>query len=122
MHAQVAHLTQLPAKSLSFPPAQAVKVKYPSTTFSKAPGFFNAAWYKQFNWLDYSIEKDARYCYPCWLFGSVSAMGRSRSEQVFTLIGFKSWKHAIGKKVLISHSNSISHKESMVAWEQYRIN
>jgi len=46
----------------------------------------------------------------------------TRPEQVFTLIGFKSWKHAIGKKVLVGHSNSISHKESMVAWEQHRIN
>ena len=42
---------------------------------------------------------------------------------MFSLTGFKSWKHATGKMgVLVSHSNSYSHKEAMVAWEQYRIN
>ena len=61
-------------------------------------------------------------CYPCWLFGSVSAIGSSRPETGFILIGFKDWKHATGKKEIICHSNSLSHKESMVALEQYRVN
>ena len=101
-------------QSLSFPPAQPVKAKYPSTMFSKVPRCFNAVWYKQFNWLEYSIERDVCYCYPCRLFGSMSVMGRSRPEQTFTLTGFKSWKHATGKKgILVGLLNSISHKESM---------
>jgi len=96
------------AQSLSFPPALPVIAKYPSTTFSKASRCFNAAWYKWFNWLEYSIGKDAFYCYPCRLFGLVSPMARSRPEQAF---GFKRWKHAAGKQgVLVGHSNSTSHK------------
>ena len=111
------------AESVDSLPAQPVKSKYPFTMFSRVPRCFNAAWYKQHKWLEYSVERDACYCYPCRLFGSKSAVGRSRPEQVFILTGLKSWKHATGKTgVLVSHSNSCSHKEAMVAWEQYRIN
>ena len=111
------------AQSPCFPPAQPIKTRYPSTMFSNVSRCFSPAWYKSFQWLEYSVEKDACFCYPCRLFGSVSAIGSSRPETAFTLIGFKDWKHATGKKgILICHCNSLSHKESMVAWEQYRVN
>ena len=90
--------------------------------FSNVSRCFNPAWFKSFQWLEYSVEKDACYCYPCQLFGSARAIDSSRPETAFTLTGFSGWKHATGKKgILICHSNSFSHKESMVAWEQYRI-
>ncbi|XP_065917551.1 zinc finger MYM-type protein 1-like [Dysidea avara] len=111
------------AETIAFPPVQPVKAKYPSTMISKVPRCFTAAWYKQYEWLEYSVETDACYCYPCRLLGAQSVMGKSRPEQVFTLSGFKDWKHATGKKgALVGHSNSLSHKEAMVAWEQYKIN
>ena len=103
------------AQSPYFPPAQPIKTRYPSTMFSNVSRCFSPAWYKSFQWLEYLVEKDA-------CFGSMSAIGSSRPETAFTLIGFKDWKHATGKKgILICHSNSLSHKESMVAWEQYRV-
>ena len=49
----------------------------------------NPAWYKSFQWLQYLVEKNACFCYRCQLFGSVSTIGNSRPETVFTLIGFK---------------------------------
>jgi len=111
------------AESIACSPVLSVKAKYPPTMFSKVPRCFNAAWYKQYAWLEYSVEKDACYCYPCWLFGPPSAVGRSRPVQDFTLTGFTNWKHATGKKgALVGHSDSLSHKEAMVAWEQYRFN
>ena len=110
------------AQSPCFPPVQPIKTRYPSTMFSNVSRCFNPAWFKSFQWLEYSVEKDACYCYPCRLFGSARAIGSSRPETAFTLTGFSDWKHATGKKgILICHSNSFSHKESMVAWEQYRI-
>ena len=110
------------AQSPCFSPAQPIKTRYPSTMFSNVSRCFNPAWFKSFQWLEYSVEKDACFCYPCRLFGSVNAIGSSRPETAFTSTGFKDWKHATGKKgILVCHSNSFSHKESMVAWEQYRI-
>ena len=111
------------AESIAFSLVQPVKAKYPPTMFSEVPRCFNAVWYKQHAWLEYSVEKDACYCYPCRLFGSVSVMGRSKPEQIFTLTGLKNWKYATNKKgALVSHSNSLSHKEAMVTWEQYKFN
>ena len=110
------------ARSPCFPPAQPIKARYPSTMFSNISRCFNPAWFKSYQWLEYSVEKDACFCYPCRLFGSASAIGSSRPETAFTSTGFKDWKHATGKKgILVCHSNSFSHKESMVAWEQYRV-
>ena len=110
------------SQSPCFPPVQPIKTRYPSTMFSNVPRCFNPAWFKSFQWLEYSVEKDACFCYPCRLFGSVSAIGSSRPETAFTLTGFSDWKHATGKKgILVCHSNCFSHKESMVAWEQYRV-
>ena len=103
-------------QSLCFPPTQPIKTRYPSTMFSNVSRCFNPAWFKSFQWLEYLVEKDACFCYPYWLFGSVSAIGSSRPEAAFTLTGFKDWKHATGKKgILICYSNSFSHRESMVA-------
>ena len=39
------------------------------------------------------------------------------------MTGFKNWKYATDKKgALVSHSNSLSHNEAMVTWEQYKFN
>ena len=73
------------AESPCFPPLQPSKTRYPSTMISNVSRCFNPAWYKSFQWLEYSVEKDACFCYPCWLFGLVSAIGNSRPETVFTL-------------------------------------
>ena len=29
---------------------------------------FRSVWYNQFSWLEYSVNKDAAYCYPCRRF------------------------------------------------------
>ena len=46
-----------------------------------------------------------------------------RPETSFTVTGFRNWKKATGKNgVLSRHVNSISHKSSEVAWQQYKLN
>ena len=81
---------------------------------------FNPAWYKVYPWLEYSIQRDAGYCYSCHLFGS--GLG-SKCEKSFTLVGFKDWKHATGKGgVLSKHNSSYAHRNSVISWKQYKIN
>ena len=42
-------------------------------------------------------------------------------EQTFTQIGFREWKHATGAKAALSiHHNCLLHKESVVAWKQFK--
>jgi hypothetical protein len=45
----------------------------------------------------------------------------SRLERAFTEIGFRDWKHATGTKgILVCHHNSYSHKQAIVAWQQFK--
>ena len=111
------------AQTAAFPPAQPKNAIFPQTKFGSSSRSFRASWYDRFKWLEYSIERDACFCYPCHIFGSTISFGISRPEASFTVIGFRNWKKATGKNgVLSRHANSISHKSSEVAWQQYKLN
>ncbi len=47
------------------PPKQTI-ISFPKTGDRK----FSSHWYKQFQWLEYSVHRDAVFCQPCRLFGS----------------------------------------------------
>ena len=101
-------------------PCQPASIQFPVTYFSGKARSFNSEWYRQYSWLEYSVKKDAAYCYPCRLFGSTSIC-TSRPEKAFTTSGFRDWKHATGSKgILLSHNNCVSHKQAVIAWEQFR--
>ena len=101
-------------------PCQPASIQFPVTYFSGKARSFNSEWFQQYSWLEYSAKKDAAYCYPCRLFGSTSIC-TSRPEKAFTTTGFRDWKHATGSKgMLLSHNNCISHRQAVVAWEQFR--
>ena len=70
-------------------------------------------WYKRFDWLEYSVERDAVFCFPCRVFGNTHP-GTTK----FTLEGYSNWKHAVGDntKGLIKHGNSIEHNAAVNMW------
>ena len=111
------------AASPAFQPVRPVNVKFPVTLFSGKPRSFSPGWYHHsYPWLEYSISRDACFCYPCRLFG-VSSGGLSRPEMAFTTIGFRDWKHATGKSgILNCHNNCAAHKQAAIAWSQYTLN
>ncbi len=109
------------ASSTSCPPCQPVGITFPVTYFSKKARSFNPDWFKVYPWLEYSVKKDAAFCYPCRLFGA-GCVHSSRPEKTFSSLGFRDWKHATGQKgILVSHNNSLSHKQAVVAWEQFKL-
>ena len=111
------------AQTVAFPPVRPVNVKFPATKFGSTTRTFNVAWYDKFNWLEYSVERNACYCYPCRIFGASSSYGRSRPESAFTTTGFRNWKKATGKDgVLNRHASSVAHKQAEIAWHQYKCN
>ena len=64
-------------------------------------------------------------CFPCRFVGAhdQAAVSSHRPEQVFTVTGFRDWKHATGKKgILTNHDTCHSHKEAMAAWNDYMVN
>ena len=70
-------------------PSQPILKKYPSTTYGKTTRSFSSAWYKGRPWLEYSVAKDAVFCFPCRVFGV------NPPETVFTVEGYRDWKHAL---------------------------
>ena len=100
-------------------PAQPVNVTFPTTSIGNRGRSFNPRWYEKYQWLEYSVSKDAIFCYPCRFF----ALGSGRAEDTFTTIGYKDWKHATGKNgALIKHDSSITHQAAMSSWCAYKAN
>ena len=100
------------------PPSQPV-MNNQTTWVSGKNRSFSSNWYNKFSWLEYSIQKDAGFCYPCRLF----AAGDSRLHGTFITSGFRNWKHATGKDgILTQHEHSPVHCGAMEAWMQYKLN
>ncbi len=94
--------------------------KFPSSTAGSKKRSFIAQWYKKYHWLEYSIMRDAAFCYPCRLFGRASP---GRYADTFTEKGFRNWKHATGQSGMLSkHDSSHIHKQSMLLWCEYTKN
>ena len=64
-------------------PVYPVRIKFLTTKFGSTSRCFNPAWYDKQSWLEYSVQHDACYCYPCRMF-SANASGSSRPQPVFT--------------------------------------
>ena len=94
-------------------------IKFPVTFFLDKARSFNYDWYKLYSWLEYSVQKDPAFCYPCRFVFS-PRIGNNRPVKRFTEIGFQNWKNATGTTgVLSKHANYITHKQSEIAWQQF---
>jgi hypothetical protein len=68
-------------------------VNFPKKKFGDSSRAFQQAWYKKFDWLEYSVSKDATFCFYCFLF---KEPGRAEFHgfDVFNKLGFNNWKMA----------------------------
>ena len=79
-----------------------------------------AGWYREFPFLEYSVVKDAAFCFVCFLFPSHS----SASEKAWFTTGEKNWakmKSSGSKKLgkLPSHFSSNEHKKALLDYNHY---
>ncbi|CAH9053650.1 unnamed protein product [Cuscuta epithymum] len=72
---------------------QPLSHKFPKTLFGKKMRSFRAEWYKNWEWLEYSVSKDAAFCFWCYLFHEVE--GRRFGDDVFVRTGFRNWKKSL---------------------------
>ena len=95
-------------------PVQPV-IDFPRRRYGSSSRCFQVSWYTLFPWIEYSIERDAAYCFACRFFG-VSP------DVVFTHSGFHDWKHARGKDGVLTYHNTkcTKHKNAMLSWQQYK--
>ena len=69
-------------------PCQPVLNDFPLSYFSEKPHRFRSDWYRGRKWLEYSIEKDAAFCFYCYLFGWQD-VGKQGGGETFVTKGFK---------------------------------
>jgi len=101
---------QLSTDSLSRP----LLKTYPKSVFGKQKRSFSSVLYEKHDFIEYSVKKDAVYCFPCRLFGAKT--GHSQ-ENTFTTRGFQNWKKT---EKIVDHSYCKYHKDSVVAWLSFK--
>lgn len=102
------------------PKSQPLHITYPKRSFSGKLRSFTPSWYTKFPWIEYSVKKDAVFCFQCRLFGPSSNV-TSRPEKAFTSTGFRDWRHATGERgILNCHEKCLAHSQSTLAWDMYR--
>ncbi|XP_025825178.1 zinc finger MYM-type protein 1-like [Panicum hallii] len=70
-------------------PFQPMDHKFPTSNDSRS---FQKKWFKQYNWLEYSVEKNKAYCFYCYLFRHDRIEERF-GHDAFTKASFSQWKN-----------------------------
>lgn len=110
-------------------PYQPSLTKYPASGKSHPRGFQNS-WFTKFpSWLEYSLEKDAAFCLPCYLFSNNSGRGNNGRDG-FTVKGFRAWRKVSGKNCAFlshmgsspnsPHSVNVQHCNDLMVQSQHR--
>ena len=74
--------------------------EYPITTIYGKDHRFSLVWFYGYPWSEYSVEKDAAFCFKCYLFG--------KENGKFVTGGWNNWN--VGTIALTKHGNSKGHK------------
>ena len=78
------------AQSRTDSPIQPRQPSFPKTIINKKLHSFGSKWYELYKHREYSVQRDAVYCFLYRLFPSQSG----HIEQTFVKIGFRNWKKA----------------------------
>ena len=94
---------------------------YPKKENGQSAGrSFLSAWYADNDWIEYSMERDAVFCFPCRHFAPASY---GHADDLFILTGFQNWKKAKGKDGKFNkHIHSQCHKMSVAGSIEYHKN
>ncbi|XP_074270715.1 uncharacterized protein LOC141594607 [Silene latifolia] len=103
---------------VAYGPNQPYLAEYPSTKDGNQGRKFCRRWFKEWNWLEYSLKEDKAYCFPCFLFDNYPSRHPS-----FTEVGFNGWKNVMSKHsgVLFHVGGVMSiHNANVRKWENLR--
>ncbi|XP_057793166.1 uncharacterized protein LOC131009775 [Salvia miltiorrhiza] len=74
---------------------------------------FSASWFEKWDWLEYSIEKDAAFCFICYLFKNEVEI--NVGGDAFVSGGFKSWNEP---ERFLKHVGGVKSAHNL-AYEKY---
>ncbi|KAL9673239.1 hypothetical protein QQ045_029493 [Rhodiola kirilowii] len=75
-------------------PCQPLSHNFKRSDFGNKSRCFQVGWFTKWEWLEYSVSKDAAFCFWCYLFRGCS--GRF-GEDTFVKTGISNWKKACDK-------------------------
>ena len=102
------------AKNMFEKPVQPEGITFPSLMFGSSKRLFQSSWYPLFPCLEYLVERDCVYCFPCHCFGV-------NPDRILTLTGFFDWKHGRGKRgTLTIHDSSHKHRTAVLPWKEFQ--
>eukprot|EP00794_Sanderia_malayensis_P015570 gene15570-17146_t len=98
-------------------------IDFPKSVISGKDFRFQKRWYEQYDSLEYSIDKDAIFCFYFRIFWSQVGC----SEKIFTEDGFRNWKKATGatgrlEKHLKSRAHQLSREKAILRKTSIPIN
>ena len=102
-------------------PCQPTDQKYRKTKRgnSSKERSFQASWFKNhLDWLEYSDNKDASFCFYCFLFKQPRA--ENYGVEAFTTVGFKNWKD--GLSIIDTHvgKHDSAHNKARQHYEAFK--
>jgi hypothetical protein len=83
-------------------PCQPKNHDFPTRYISGHPHRFCSIWFKEYLWLEYSVEKDAVFCLVCYLFKD-----RTKCPSVDKFVN-GAWRNWNQKSRLKTHMGAIS--------------
>lgn len=92
-------------------PKQVKLSQYPQHNFGLKKRSFNSNWFGSFPWLEYSISRDAAFCFSCRMFG------KNMKHDTFVSTGLTNWKKALD--LFREHEKTPAHKASMLSWHSF---
>ena len=104
-------------------PCQPILCDFPVSHFFEKPRRFRFEWYVGRKWLEYSIDKDAAFCFYCYLF-RWQDVGKEGGGETFVMKGFKLWNQVakldsyVGE-VNSAHNQAIKKSEDLLKEKQH---
>ena len=88
------------------------------TSYGKEKRSFQSKWFEKHIWLEYSVEKEAAFCFWCYLFKPINA--NRFGDDVFVSTGFKNWKKALA--IFREHEGSANstHDQARILFEGFK--
>ena len=99
-------------------PCQPMSHDFPQRSFGKQKRSFQKKWFKDREWLEYSVSKDAAYCFWCYLFKG--DLGPKYGDGVFAKEGCSNWKKALEKFEEHVGSANSQHNDARILFISYK--
>ena len=104
-------------------PCQPIVHDYLVSYFSGKPRQFRFEWYENRKWLEYSIDKDAAFCFYWYLFGWQD-VGKQGGGKTFVTKGFKLWNQVANldshvRGVNSAYNQAIKKSEDLLKEKQH---